>query len=270
MARLGPRPIPERLRAPDQVCRGGLRSPSKRVSSTSESLNNQSRSGRQLGQSPRQFRHQCANRAGLGAHPRLQWLGELAPGRQEQIEGGGPSDRVGCVRVLTLQDGVIRERLLEMSDLGHHYSYSILESRCRWRTTAPPCGCAASPMATVPIRSGTPPSIRILRETGGYGGPAQQRRVSGRLRCIEEALRRLTAPAGAASSPGGRHDQPLPGRGGADRPDPCANIAAHPALALRSVIDVDLEAARALAEPFGARADTDAEAALGDPRCTRC
>ena len=45
------------------------------------------------------------------------------------IEGGGPSDRVGCVRVLTLQDGgVIRERLLEMSDLGHHYSYSILES----------------------------------------------------------------------------------------------------------------------------------------------
>jgi myo-inositol 2-dehydrogenase/D-chiro-inositol 1-dehydrogenase len=44
-----------------------------------------------------------------------------------------------------------------------------------------------------------------------------------------------------------------------------ANIGAHPALALRSVIDVDLEAARALAEPFGARADTDADAALGDP-----
>jgi myo-inositol 2-dehydrogenase / D-chiro-inositol 1-dehydrogenase len=44
-----------------------------------------------------------------------------------------------------------------------------------------------------------------------------------------------------------------------------ANIAAHPALALLSVIDVDLEAAQALAEPFGARADTDAGAALGDP-----
>ena len=43
---------------------------------------------------------------------------------KSEIEGGGPSDRVGCVRVLTLQDGgVIRERLLEMSDLGHHYSY---------------------------------------------------------------------------------------------------------------------------------------------------
>jgi hypothetical protein len=33
------------------------------------------------------------------------------------------------VRVLTLQNGaVIREQLLEMSDLGCHYSYSILES----------------------------------------------------------------------------------------------------------------------------------------------
>jgi Polyketide cyclase / dehydrase and lipid transport len=44
------------------------------------------------------------------------------------IEGGEPSGQVGCVRVLTLQNGAtIREQLLEMSDLGHHYSYSILE-----------------------------------------------------------------------------------------------------------------------------------------------
>ena len=48
---------------------------------------------------------------------------------RSEIEGGTPSDQVGCVRVLTLGDGaVIRERLLEMSDLGHHYSYAILES----------------------------------------------------------------------------------------------------------------------------------------------
>ncbi len=45
------------------------------------------------------------------------------------IEDGGPSDRVGCIRRMELQGGgVIREQLLEMSDLGHHYSYSILES----------------------------------------------------------------------------------------------------------------------------------------------
>ena len=48
---------------------------------------------------------------------------------KSEIEGGGPGDQVGCVRVLTLGNGaVIRERLLELSDMGHHYSYSILES----------------------------------------------------------------------------------------------------------------------------------------------
>lgn len=44
------------------------------------------------------------------------------------IEDGGPSDRVGCIRRLELKGGgTIREQLLELSDLGHHYSYSILE-----------------------------------------------------------------------------------------------------------------------------------------------
>ena len=46
-----------------------------------------------------------------------------------EIEGGEPANQPGCVRVLTLGNGaVIRERLLEMSDLGHHYSYAILDS----------------------------------------------------------------------------------------------------------------------------------------------
>jgi myo-inositol 2-dehydrogenase / D-chiro-inositol 1-dehydrogenase len=44
-----------------------------------------------------------------------------------------------------------------------------------------------------------------------------------------------------------------------------ANIAAHSELALRTVVDIDLERARALAEPFGARAACDAEVALADP-----
>jgi hypothetical protein len=48
---------------------------------------------------------------------------------RSEIEGGAPADQVGCVRHFALKDGgVIRERLLEMSDLGHHYSYSILDS----------------------------------------------------------------------------------------------------------------------------------------------
>jgi myo-inositol 2-dehydrogenase / D-chiro-inositol 1-dehydrogenase len=44
-----------------------------------------------------------------------------------------------------------------------------------------------------------------------------------------------------------------------------ANIAAHAELALRIVVDLDLDRARALAEPFGARAVADADAALADP-----
>jgi hypothetical protein len=59
--------------------------------------------------------------------------------RSSVIEDGGPSDRVGCIRRMELQDGgVIREQLLEMSDLGCHYSYSILESPlpvARYRAT---------------------------------------------------------------------------------------------------------------------------------------
>jgi hypothetical protein len=48
---------------------------------------------------------------------------------KSEIEGGEPANQPGCVRVLTLGNGaVIRERLLEMSDLGHHYSYAILAS----------------------------------------------------------------------------------------------------------------------------------------------
>jgi hypothetical protein len=43
------------------------------------------------------------------------------------IEGGGPSDRVGCVRRLTLGDGFVRERLLCMDDRNYAFSYAIIE-----------------------------------------------------------------------------------------------------------------------------------------------
>ncbi len=46
-----------------------------------------------------------------------------------QIEGGLPSDKVGCVRDFTLKDGGrIRERLLALSDKTMSCTYSILES----------------------------------------------------------------------------------------------------------------------------------------------
>ena len=43
-----------------------------------------------------------------------------------------------------------------------------------------------------------------------------------------------------------------------------ANIAAHPALRLHAVVDIDRQAARALAGEFGARVGSDADAALSD------
>lgn len=48
---------------------------------------------------------------------------------ESRIEGGEPSDRIGCVRNFRLKDGgVIREKLLMLSDYDYQCSYSILES----------------------------------------------------------------------------------------------------------------------------------------------
>jgi Polyketide cyclase / dehydrase and lipid transport len=47
-----------------------------------------------------------------------------------EIEGGLPGDRVGCVRRFTLKDGggVLREKLLALSDSGRTLTYNILVS----------------------------------------------------------------------------------------------------------------------------------------------
>lgn len=45
------------------------------------------------------------------------------------IEGGRPSDSIGCIRTLTLTDGVqVREQLLSLSDFDYSFSYAILDS----------------------------------------------------------------------------------------------------------------------------------------------
>ena len=116
---------------------------------------------------------------------------------QSKVEGGKPSDQVGCVRVLTLQDGAaIREQLLEMSDLGHHYSYSILESPLPVRELP-------GDLASAPDHRRQPHLRRVVREfrcqsrgeRGRDGGFSQQRGVSGRLRRAQETLWRLIAAA---------------------------------------------------------------------------
>ena len=48
---------------------------------------------------------------------------------ESRIENAEPSDRVGCTRVLTLQDGsTVREQLLGLSDFDLFCTYAILES----------------------------------------------------------------------------------------------------------------------------------------------
>ena len=46
---------------------------------------------------------------------------------QSIIEGEGPSDRVGCVRRLTLGAGYVRERLLCLDDQNYAFTYEIIE-----------------------------------------------------------------------------------------------------------------------------------------------
>lgn len=47
--------------------------------------------------------------------------------RQSIIEGTGPSDRIGCVRRLTLGAGFVRERLLCLDDQNYVFIYEIIE-----------------------------------------------------------------------------------------------------------------------------------------------
>ena len=55
-----------------------------------------------------------------------QWHDVVADSR---IENGQPADRVGCIRHFHLKDGgMIRERLLALSDYEYSCTYSILES----------------------------------------------------------------------------------------------------------------------------------------------
>ena len=48
---------------------------------------------------------------------------------ESEIEGGEPSDQIGCVRRFTLRDGNrIREQLLALSDREHVSTYCILDA----------------------------------------------------------------------------------------------------------------------------------------------
>ena len=53
----------------------------------------------------------------------------MPPVVESRIEGGGPSDRIGCVRAFRMADGgALREKLLALSDRERSCTYSILDS----------------------------------------------------------------------------------------------------------------------------------------------
>ena len=47
--------------------------------------------------------------------------------KKSEIEGGRPSDQVGCIRRLTLGEGFVREVLLCLDDLNYVFTYEIIE-----------------------------------------------------------------------------------------------------------------------------------------------
>ena len=83
-------------------------------------------------------------------------------------------------------------------DVGPRTAMRSSNRRYPWRTIGPPCDCAGSQTATG-SPSGQQASTRSTGEAGGDRGLHQQRGVSGRLRCAEQALRRLIASGFAAA-----------------------------------------------------------------------
>jgi hypothetical protein len=64
----------------------------------------------------------------LGDHARLQRHAVLSSGiKNSVIENEWPSDRIGCVRRLTLAEGYVREVLLCLDDRNYVFTYEIIE-----------------------------------------------------------------------------------------------------------------------------------------------
>ena len=111
-----------------------MRSPDKRVSSGPLAFHPIGTRKVHHGKSSCQFGDQCANRAGLGAHSRLQRLAELASGvAKSVIEGGAPSISVGCMRP---DPGRTRRSASGCSNVGPRTSLQLFDPRTRlpWRT----------------------------------------------------------------------------------------------------------------------------------------
>ena len=154
-------------------------------------------------------RHRRAGRHGLGARPRLQRPAALdAVIADSRIENGQPADRIGCIRNFRLRDGgVIRERLLALSDYDYQCTYAILES---------PMGVDnyVATLKLTPVTDGNRTFAEWSAEFDCAAGARaravradRQRRVPGRLRRAEAPFvgaDRATAPVSRRVDAAGR------------------------------------------------------------------
>ena len=114
---------------------------------------------------------------------------------ESRIEGGEPSDKIGCVRDFRLRNGDrIREKLLGLSDYDMFCTYSILEfadGRRELRRDA----AADAGHRRRPDLPGMDRRVRLrARARDRARRQYRRRRVPGRLRRAEARVRRLAVP----------------------------------------------------------------------------
>ena len=138
---------------------------------------------------------------------------------ESEIEGGEPSDQVGCVRRFTLRDGNrIREQLLALSDRDHVSTYCILDASVPLRRY----------VATLQLKRVTDGERTFWHWQSTFDAPPGREReladmvgtgvYEGGFEGLRAYLRRARhAPdraAAAARAPRGRRDPARAGRGG--------------------------------------------------------
>jgi hypothetical protein len=85
--------------------------------------------------------------------------------RDSVIEGGLRSDVIGCVRKFQVEGlGQIREQLLDLSDIEHCFTYSILEAPTPWTNY----------VATLQLRRVTAGDKTFAQWTAEFGCPPDQ------------------------------------------------------------------------------------------------
>ncbi|MGY4455679.1 hypothetical protein ACVWZR_010339 [Bradyrhizobium sp. i1.3.1] len=113
---------------------------------------------------------------------------------ESRIEGGEPSDKIGCVRDFRLRNGDrIREKLLGLSDYDMFCTYSILESPMGRRELRRDVTADAGHRRR-PDLHGMDRRVRLRTRTGsGARRQYRRRRVPGRLRRPQAPVRRVSS-----------------------------------------------------------------------------